>query len=370
MKKLSGIIFFIIIVSALTAGIIFYARGYRPDFENGSIKPTGVVSIKSQPDGAVVFIDGEEKGTTNIDIPNLQPGKYAVKIVKEGFSSWERTVEVKKENVNLIEALLFPTAPSLRALTFTGAIDPLAAPNGKLIAFSVIGGDEKSGIWVLNISSGTLPSFFARDLTRLVVDSEELKFSRSAYEFSPDSTQLLVRLYQSDRYFLLAVTEKNDPPKDVTLDIAKIKESWSNQKIGEKETILKAFGEKAALLADSLTNLKFSPDKTKFIGRKNNGVGVLYNSDPGPAPNQEPEIYNLPKGTNFLWYPDNEHVVIVKTDSISVIDADGKNNVTIYTGDFDPDFVVPWSDGSRIVVSTNLNSAINKISNLYAIELF
>ena len=370
MKKLSGIIIFFVAVSLITVGIIFYARGYRPDFENGSVKSTGVVSIHSKPDNATVYVDGEEKGVTNVDISNLKPGKYEIKIMKEGFSSWEKTVEVKKENVILIKALLFPIAPSLRALTFTGAINPLASPNGKLVVFSVRGDVEKSGIWALSTASGTLPSLFARDLTRLAADSEEITFSRGSYEFSPDGSELLVKLPQSDRYFLLSTTGKNDSPKEVTLDVAKIKIGWDNQKIKERAAILKTLGDKAQFLADTLTNIQFSPDKTKFMGLKNNGVGFLYNSDPGPAPNQEPEIYNLPKGLDYLWYPDSEHVIIVETNAISIIDADGKNNVVVYTGDFDPDFVTPWSDGTRIVVSTNLNSTVNKLSNLYAVELF
>ena len=258
----------------------------------------------------------------------------------------------------------------MRALTFTGAINPLAAPNGKLIAFSIRGDAKKSGIWTLSTASGTLPSFFTRDLTKLAADNEEATFSRGSYEFSPDSSELLVRLPESERYFLLSTTGENGSPKEVTLDVAKIKIAWDEQKIKDRESILKTFGDKAKLLADTLTAIKFSPDKTKFLGRKNNGAGFLYNSDPGPAPNQEPEIYNLPKGLNYLWYPDSEHVIIVETDSITIIDADGKNNVTIYTGGFDPDFVAPWSDGSRVVVSTNLNSTVNKLSNLYAIELF
>ncbi|HEX7455970.1 MAG TPA: PEGA domain-containing protein [Candidatus Nanoarchaeia archaeon] len=369
MKKLLSIIAFLVIVGIITVGIVLYAQGYRPNFKEKSIEATGIVSIKSTPNQARVFIDGEEKGTTNIDIPDLKPGKYTIKIVKEGFSNWEKNVDVTKENVNLIQALLFPVAPSLRALTFTGVNNPLVSPNGKGIVFSLKEPEEKAGIWALNFSTSPLPSFFTKDLTQVAADTEEIIFSESSWEFSPDGKQLLVKLPKSQRYFALDLSKENGSPKEATLDVVKIKTRWEDQANRAIKANLKGFDKKAQLLAASLSGIKFSPDKTKFLGRKGNGIVVLYNSNLGPAPNQEAQIYNLPAASNYLWYPDSEHVMLVKTGSISIIDGDGENNITVYTGDFDPALVAPWPDGSKIVISTNLNTTVSQLSNLYAIEL-
>ena len=369
MKKLLGIIAFLIIVSLITAGIIFYARGYRPDFKNGKIGPTGVVSIKSNPSGAEVFIEGESKGTTNLDIPDLKPGKYLIKMEKDGFSSWEKEIEVKKEAVNLIKAVLFPIAPSLRALTFTGIINPVVSDNGAKIAFYVANPEEKAGIWVLNLSTNTLPSFFTKDLTQVVTDTEEISYSLATYEFSPNSEQLLLNLKGENRFLLLGASEENEKPKEVTLDIQKIQGGWEQQRDKEQESALKALGKEAQNLASTLTDIKLSPKKGKFIGKQSNGNAILFDSDPGPTPNQKPLSYQLPKALKYIWFPGDEHVVLVNKASISILEADTKNSVTIYTGGFDNNFVAPWPDSSKIVVATSLNTAISELSNLYAIEL-
>jgi hypothetical protein len=223
MKKLTGLIAFFLIALLITVGIVFYARGYRPNLKNGSIEATGIVSIKSTPNGATVYVDGKDKGTTNIDLPDLSPGVYHIKVVKEGFSSWERDVEVKKENLNLIEAVLFPTAPSLRALTYTGIKNPVVSPKKDKIVFSLIDPEDKAGIWILNLSTSALPSFFTKDLTRLVSDTEEVKFSLAKYQFSPDGKEILVTIGKNKRFFLLDTGKEDGSPKEVTLDIQKIR---------------------------------------------------------------------------------------------------------------------------------------------------
>ncbi len=369
MKKLAGIVIFLIVVLAITAGIVLYARGYRPNLKNGTLEATGIVSIKSQPEGATVYVDGEEKGTTNLDIPDLAPGTYDIKIVKEGFSSWRRDVEVKKENLNLIETILFPIAPSLRALTYTGIFNPIVSPKMDRIAFSLLEPEDKAGIWVLDISSSALPSFFTKDLMILAADSEEATFSSASYEFSPNGEQILVTIGKSKRFYLLDSGKENSTPEEVTLDIEKIKQDWKKEIEQERETNFSSLDKKAQLLGSNLAALKFSPDKSKFLGRKTNGVVILYDSDPGPVPNQEPQIYNLPKAARYFWYPDSARVILVRDSTISIVEADGKNSVVIYTGNFEPDFLAPWPDGGKIVIATSLNSAITKLPNLYSIEL-
>lgn len=45
--------------------MLLYARGYRLDEKNLSIKPSGLLIAKSNPEGAQVLINQEVKGVTN-----------------------------------------------------------------------------------------------------------------------------------------------------------------------------------------------------------------------------------------------------------------------------------------------------------------
>ena len=390
MKKLFGILAFLAAALLLTTGIIFYARGYRPNLKEKSLQGTGIVSIKSKPQGAAVSINGEQKGTTDLDITDLSPGKYKIKITKEGFSTWEKEEEVKKEAVNLIEAVLFPVAPSLRALTFTGVASPLASPVGDKIVFALSGPKEtaglparpaggparpaggpdgKAGIWALNLSTSPLPSFFVKDLVQLASDTKEFAFSSGEYQFSPNGKQMLVKLAGQSIFFLLETSKKNENPKEVTLDVDKIRQDWNQKASSDTKNQLKSLGKSAETTASGLTNLAFSTDKNSFFGLTADGLVVLYAGKPEPNGSKPPKIFNLPKAEKYFWYPDNKHVILVNKEAISITEIDGTNNVTIYTSNFDPNFLAPWPDGSRLVIATTLNSSISSLPNLYAIEL-
>ncbi|KKU12215.1 MAG: PEGA domain protein [Candidatus Woesebacteria bacterium GW2011_GWA1_45_8] len=369
MRKLSGLVLFLTTALVLTVGVILYARGYRPNLKEKSLEPTGIVSIKSLPDGGEVLINGEKKGTTNLDIQNLSPGKYEVKISKEGFSTWSKEVLVKKEAVNLIQVVLLPIAPSLQSLTFTGVGSPVASPVGDKIVFTIKEPKERAGIWALNLSTNPLPFFFAKDLNKLVTDTKEFSFSTSSYEFSPDGRELLVKIADQHIFFLLDTSKENKDPKEATLDLEKIKEDWDKAEASNTKSNLKALGKEAESISSTLAKLVFSPDKTKFFGVQPNGLAVVFDAKPQPNGNQKPRATNLPKASRYLWYPDSRHVILVGTNAISVMEVDGSNNVTIYTGSFDPSLVVPWPDGSKIVIATNLNTQATSLPNLYAIEL-
>src|SRR5487761_809998 len=113
MKKqllISGSILFFLLLA--TVAIIFYAEGYRFDQGLGKLNfsGTGLLVVTSSPNGAQVFINDHLTTATDNTI-NLAPGTYRVKIFKEGYFPWQKTITIDKEVVANAQALLFPTAP-------------------------------------------------------------------------------------------------------------------------------------------------------------------------------------------------------------------------------------------------------------------
>src|SRR3989344_3960150 len=125
MKRIviSTIIILMLLLIGTVSGI-FYARGYRFDPTNpGTIlEGTGLLVLTSRPDGARVLINSHFTTATNNTI-NLTPGSYKVRVEKDGYFPWEKTIEIKKEAVSQANATLFPTAPRLEAVTNTGALN-------------------------------------------------------------------------------------------------------------------------------------------------------------------------------------------------------------------------------------------------------
>jgi hypothetical protein len=106
MAKVRLVIFLatLFIVGIVGIFVSYYARGYRLNIplltSKGIIKfqPNGILVIKSEPDGASVYIDRELKTATNATI-SLSPGTYDVEVRKDGYFSWYKRLTIEKEVV-------------------------------------------------------------------------------------------------------------------------------------------------------------------------------------------------------------------------------------------------------------------------------
>ncbi|MBI2042081.1 MAG: hypothetical protein HYT20_03660 [Candidatus Nealsonbacteria bacterium] len=115
---------FLFILGAPSA--VFYSQGYRVDFNapDGGLKivQTGGLYFKVAPDRADVYINGKlTKGTSMLTnaayIENLLPKNYDIEIKKDGYYSWEKTLEVKEKEVTEAENItLFPVSPQFAVI--------------------------------------------------------------------------------------------------------------------------------------------------------------------------------------------------------------------------------------------------------------
>jgi hypothetical protein len=71
--------------------------------------------------------------------------------------------------------------------------------------------------------------------------------------------------------------------------------------------------------------------------------------------------------TKIQWYPDSYHLILTTDKDIHVVEYDNTNNTTVYAGPFDPTFVYPWPDGSKLI--TRIQFSPDTIPNLYTIKL-
>ncbi|MEK7504299.1 MAG: PEGA domain-containing protein, partial [Patescibacteria group bacterium] len=124
----------LILVPTATIAVILFARGYRFSLKLQTLQATGLLSATSLPTGASVYVNGELKTATYTTL-NLTPGVYQVKIKKDGFAPWEKTLKIEPEVVTRTGPLLFPTVPSMRSVTFSGATLPTLSSDGSRIAY-------------------------------------------------------------------------------------------------------------------------------------------------------------------------------------------------------------------------------------------
>lgn len=93
---------------------VLYSQGYRIDFDSKRITQIGGLFLKVGPKRAEVYLDGKLKNKTDfffgsLLIEDLLPKKYKIEIKKPGFSSWEKTLEIKEKEVTEAKnIILFP----------------------------------------------------------------------------------------------------------------------------------------------------------------------------------------------------------------------------------------------------------------------
>ncbi len=353
----------------VAAGVaIFLAKGFRISPTEKRIIGTGIINISSEPDAASVFVDGHLTTATNATVASLTPKNYSVRVVKEGFIPWEKSVEVKEGLVSEIKVTLFPAIPTIYPLTFTSLANPTLSPDGSKLAY-IVPKEKKAGVWVWTMVKEQPIAFARSSEPHQIITSSNIDFSRATLSWSPDSKQILAAVDNNN--YLLDPDRLNTDPRDITPILSATLNEWEEtKKLADTqlwETIKDVSVKKVA--SDS-GFLKWSPDETKFMIRKDPispDLGLI--SDIKVYDLEENKQYNLPQAKAFRWLPNSKHLILVEEDTISLVEADGTNKSIIYAGNFEDNFVFPWPDSSRLVIVSSLPTPTASEPNLYGINL-
>lgn len=373
--------FFISIVTLVVIGIlagiaIFFAKGYTFSPKERRIVGTGIINITSQPDAASVFIDGHLTTATNATISSLSPKNYTVRVVKEGFIPWEKSLEVKEGIVTEVKLTLFPAIPTIYPLTFTTVANPSLSPDGSKLAYIVpakqgdAAANKKSGVWVWTTVSNQPIAFARSSEPHQIASNITADFSKAVLRWSPDSKQVLANVGNNN--YLLESNSSNDNPRDITPVLASTIKGWEDD-IKAKEVLLveSITDGKLKKIASDSAILKWSPDETKFMARaekiKEGSKGLVDGMKVYDL--EDSKSYDLPPAKAHIWLPESKHIILVEEGSISIADFDGTNKAVIYAGNFLNDFVFPWPDSSRFVIINSLPTPTASEPNFYGVNL-
>lgn len=432
----------LLLIAGGTWVAIRYAQGGYRFTDQGLSPETGLLSASSFPSGAEVYLN-DKLVTATDDTLYLKPDTYTVKIAKDGFSTWQKDIKIESALVTQANARLFPSAPSITPLTYTGVENLLPSPDGQKIVYYTASSSasKKNGLYVLDLTDNTLS--LQRGPRQISEDSSQIDLTTASMIWSPDSSQLM--LISDAREILLDTSKKSDLDTlpDISFQRQQILDEWeSEMQVREAQFLAKFPPQIIQIATQSAANIYFSPDKQRLLFTATSALDIPEPLiTPVPAANTQLQerqlqpdriyVYDLVEDRNFKvaaapsaqlydkkylltldlkpesilptlaastsairslqantptetaqhfntyhsplfadtlqWYPDSRHLFFVDDNTIKVMEYDGTNVHTLYSGPFANNFVYPWPDGSRLLIATSFTP--NTPLNLYAIEL-
>lgn len=308
-KTTRRIIFYFLCAAflVLTPVIILYSKGLTFDWENRRIVKTGGLFVKSTPPKADIFLNGEKENQAPYFFSHLLPKSYLVKVEKEGFHPWEKTLEVKGELVTEVRNIfLFPKSPAPKLLSEN--------------------------------ATSAIPV--------LLSSSEEKEKENQAKELALSS---LGYLRQGNDIYFISKTNYNLYKTDLK---ASFKEQISKEPLAEKGKYKIILGNASNRLAviSSKNNLyllnkdtgtfelsstgasqaRFSSDGKKLMFFSDQEIWILYLEDFLVQPYKkagEKELITRfsQKISDVIFFPDNEHLAFVVGDKIKITELDGRD---------------------------------------------
>ncbi|QQS39356.1 PEGA domain-containing protein [Candidatus Woesebacteria bacterium] len=392
----------IIVISVATV-LGLFASGYRFSKDTG-LSPHGLLAIKSQPTGAQVFVNGEVKSATDDTIP-LVPGNYDIEVRKDGFMTWSKRLTLEAEIVTEVKAQLFKLAPSLTAATLTGALNPTPSRDFTKIAYAippqtsiVNPANDKNGLWIFETIN--LPVGFSRE-PRKITDGD---LTNSTWIWSPDGREILLTTPKG----AYLINSQSFTPQNERINITIQKElilkewetDWAKIINSQKEELP---DELAEILNDKASQVLFSPDNDMVMYLASGSATIkdnLVKPFPGSSTQKQDRniktnhtyVYDIEEDRNYLiddtsegliieggysdtnntkrasWFPTSRNIILADRDKVVIMDYDGTNRQTVYSGNYILPYAFPTVSDDRLILLTNFG-ATDTYPNLYSVSL-
>ncbi|TXI33603.1 MAG: PEGA domain-containing protein [Niabella sp.] len=400
LKKFTKLTIFI----AVTMLIVLYSEGWRintlsrqlaPENEqNNQVFKTGMLAVRSVPEGAKVFLDDESVTATDDTINSLKTGQYKLRLEKEGYERWEKEINVYEDKVTDITAVLILQSPKLEPLTNLNISKYAISNNSNSIVF-ISKNNNVYGLWMLPLNANSINIFRNQSYelatfpaTFKLQDADELIWS-------PDDKEVYIKNGQN----ISLIYSFNQPTKIATIQNIQNYElvqeawiaEWQQDFLADKIEIINKQGETLdkILPIDQLDQTfgHWSPDAKKFFfmvekSSPKNSAKLYdvysYNLDE-PLPIDESRLNrvltDIDLNLYFIsWYSDSYHLIISEKPTIvsneytlKLIRIDGENMTNIYNGFLSDQKAYATPDGDKITVLTTLKK--DTPNNLYGISI-
>lgn len=263
-KYLLSLVSFLItiLIFAGTLLAFYYAKGYRINISNKAITKTGVLTVRTSPFLADVYVANKSIGkSTTSKGKTLDVGSYYIEVRKDGYKKWRKSVDIIEEKNSILDAWLNLDKPKNSTVWNSEKIyqKHWINQNGDTAIFLLKESNTSYSLWAYRSKSFFLN--FNNSLTKLLEYEGELDL-----QLSPNGNKaILTVVNKSTRNKTLHVIDTTsaislqDTESKELKDFLEYSLSWSND---NSYIILES---KEQILAYSLSNKNISLLKKKNI---------------------------------------------------------------------------------------------------------
>jgi|GEM_PF-5984849 len=286
-KILFYLIFALILLTILTV-IIFEASGYRYNFKTKKIQKTGLLVLDISQNNLNLYTDNKplkiKKKFSSIGILppaiNLLPGLHLIKITKENYHPWNKTIEIIEEKVTKIKGVfLFPLNPKQNTFSLSKTTLAKISPDKKKLIYIPEASKQKE-ILIFDFQTGTSNKIFpASKDQQAKLGSQKI----DDFSWSPDSKQILIR-YSNQQKKSYAIISATNPHLSLFLM--------------DSFTFLPLF-----------ENLVFSTNPNILYGMEGKSLYYLDLQGKGTPILIDTEVTNFNVFNNWLYYVKNDYQI-------------------------------------------------------------
>lgn len=208
--------FLIGVAIVLAASILFLqSYGYDVDHKTGKVIQNGLIFVSAQPESATVYLNGHEKGKTDVRL-TVPAAAYTVELKRDGYRSWKRSFNLEGSSIERLQyPVLFPTKLTQKDV----------ATYSETPSFATQSPDRR---WILLLKPGALNAFDVFDAnnpktasTILTLPNDLLTPSTdvqklSLVEWSTDNRHVLIKHAYADKTELIMV-DRDTPANSINL---------------------------------------------------------------------------------------------------------------------------------------------------------
>ena len=237
----------ILLFFIITPPTILYSQGYRFDIINKKISSTGGLFIKALPKSANIYLDEILVDKTDflfgsVLVENLLPKQYKISLRKDGYYSWDKTLEVEERQVCDAKNITLVPKDTEFSINAKNVENFYFLPNSNKMLVQekkYNNGNSTTTNWSLKLfdTDKNIKSHFISDKKLLGYKATSAPIDLLDINFSPEADLILAKTKTNEQiqYFLINLEKTNikaqelDFPKQTIID-----KIWFSSKNSEK----------------------------------------------------------------------------------------------------------------------------------------